>query len=159
RARIVAMFQSAVPISGVVGGPLSGCILDHFSGQFHYQGWQWLFVIESLPAIILAVAVWLYLDNGIAEAHWLTAPQKNALVRAMVDENATKERLGLREILADARVWRLSLLALGLVIGVYAVSFWLPTLLSEAGARSRSQVGWLSAIPNLVAVPTMLVFA
>jgi MFS family permease len=159
RTRMVSMFQSAIPISGVLGGPLSGWILDHLNGHFHCRGWQWLFLIEAVPALILGLAVWLYLDNGIAQADWLTAAQKNFLTRTITQENALKESSSARAILRDVRVWRLSLLALGLVIGVYAVSFWMPTLLKEAGARSSTEVGCLSAIPNLIAVPGMLLFA
>lgn len=159
RARTVSMFQSAIPISGVFGGPLSGWILDHLNGHLHYRGWQWLFLIEALPALILSLSVWFYLDNGITQAHWLTAAQKDFLTRTIAQENVLKESSSVHAILGDVRIWRLSLLALGLVIGVYAVSFWMPTLLKEAGARSNTEVGWLSAIPNLIAVPAMVIFA
>jgi MFS family permease len=156
---MVSMFQAAIPISGVLGGPLSGGILDHFNGYFHYRGWQWLFLIEALPAVILGLSVWLYLDNGIEKARWLTTAQKDFLTHTMAQDDARKEHSSVCAILGDTRVWRLSLLALGLVLGVYAVSFWMPTVLREAGARSSTEVGWLSAIPNLIAVPAMLIFA
>jgi len=159
RARMVSMFQSAIPVSGVVGGPLSGWILDHLSGHLRCQGWQWLFLIEALPALILGVSVWFYLDDGIHEARWLTREQKDLLIAGIEDENALKEAASVGAVLRDLRIWRLSVLALGLVIGIYALSFWMPTLLKEAGARSSTAVGWLSAIPNLVAIPGMLLFA
>lgn len=159
RARMVSMFQSAIPVSGILGGPLSGWILDHLDGQWHYRGWQWLFLIEALPAVILGGIVWRCLDKGIEDAEWLTREQKDAVARTIRQENASKEPGTARVVLRDRRVWRLSLLALGLVIGVYAVSLWGPTLLKEAGARSSLEIGWLSAIPNLIAVPGMLLFA
>jgi D-galactonate transporter len=159
RARTVSMFQSAIPISGILGGPLSGWILDHLDGQWHCRGWQWLFLIEALPAVVLGVIVWRYLDNGVENAAWLTREQKDTVARTIRQENAAKETRSARVALRDPHVWRLSVLALGLVIGVYAVSLWGPTLLKEAGARSSVEVGWLSAIPNLMAVPGMLLFA
>jgi D-galactonate transporter len=159
RARMVSMFQSAIPISGVLGGPVSGWILDHLNVHFHFRGWQWLFLIEALPALILGVSVWFYLDNGIEKARWLTAAQKELLTRTIAQEDGLKESSSVLAILRDVRVWRLGFLTLGLAIGVYAVSFWMPTLLKEAGARSSTAVGWLSAIPNLIAVPAMLLFA
>lgn len=159
RARMVSMFQTAIPISGILGGILSGWILDHVNGPLGFRGWQWLFLIEALPAIFLGLAVWFYLDDGIEQAHWLTPAKKEFLARNIEEEDASKESLPLRAILADGRLWRLCLLILGLVIGIYAVSFWMPTVLKEAGARSSTQIGWLSAIPNLIAVPGMLLFA
>jgi D-galactonate transporter len=159
RARMVSMFQAAIPISGVLGGPVSGMILDHLNGHLGFRGWQWLFLIEALPALILGLSAWFCLDNGIEQAHWLTPTQKELLTRTIKEEDALKESSSVRTILADGRLWRLCLLALGLVIGVYAVSFWMPTVLKEAGARSSTEVGWLSAIPNLIAVPGMLLFA
>ncbi len=159
RARTVSMFQSAIPISGVVGGRLAGWILDRLNGDFHQRGWQWLFLIEAIPAVILAVSVWCYLDNGIDQARWLTSAQKAFLRRRVSEEGALKEHSSVSASLGDVRIWRLSSLALGLVIGVYAVSFWMPTLLKDAGTRSNTEVGWLSAIPNLIAIPVMLLFA
>lgn len=159
RARVVSMFQSAIPVSGIVGGPLSGWILDHLDGQWHYRGWQWLFLIEALPAVILGVIIWRCLDNSIEEATWLTRDERGALARTIRQENALKEQAPPQVVLRDSRVWRLSVLALGLVIGVYAVSLWGPTLLKEAGAHSSFEIGWLSAVPNLIAVPGMLFFA
>lgn len=159
RTRMVSMFQSAVPISGVIGGPLSGWILDHMDGRLHFRGWQWLFLIEAGPALILGLLAGCFLDNGIAHARWLTSAQKGLLSRTLRQESELKELSSVRAILADARVWRLSLLALGLVIGVYSVSFWMPTLLKEAGAHSSTTIGWLSAIPSIITIPSMLLFA
>jgi MFS family permease len=159
RTRMVSLFQSAVPLSGLIGGALSGWILDHLRGQYGFAAWQWLFLVEALPALALGVAVWFYLDAGIDRARWLTAAQKELLVTALARDEATRERVPLRTILTDWRVWRLSILALGLVIGLYAVSFWTPTLLVEAGAGSATEVGLLSTIPNLLAIPAMLMLA
>lgn len=159
RARMVSMFQSAIPLSGVFGGPLSGWILGHLNGLRHYHSWQWLFLIESVPALILGVSSWCYLENGIDGARWLTPGQKERLTDALARDEALKESASVAAVLRDPRVWRLSLLTLGLVMGVYAVSFWMPTLLKGAGAQSTTVIGWLSAIPNLLAAPAMVILA
>lgn len=159
RTRMVSMFQSAVPLSGVLGGPLSGWILDHLNGELNCQGWQWLFLVEAAPAVILGFSVWCYLDNGVSDARWLSVAQRDFIARVLTRESELKEHSSVWTVMGDLRVWRFGLLAFGLVIGVYALSFWGPTLLKEAGARSNTTVGWLIAIPNLVAVPGMLLFA
>ena len=87
---MVSMFQTAIPISGILGGILSGWILDHVNGPLGFRGWQWLFLIEALPAIFLGLAVWFYLDDGIEQAHWLTPAKKEFLARNI--EEKTRPR-------------------------------------------------------------------
>ena len=79
RARVIALFMTAIPVSGILGGPLSGWIMDTFAGRHGLAGWQWLFVIEAMPAIVLGVATIWYLDDGIRSARWLNADEKRVL--------------------------------------------------------------------------------
>ncbi len=88
RVRIIALFMTAVPIAGVVGSPLSGWIIESFAGVLGWAGWQWLFLLEAVPAIALGLAVAAYLDNGIRSASWLTEEEKNLLERNLVSERA-----------------------------------------------------------------------
>ena len=160
RARVLATFQSAIPLSGLLGGALSGRILDQLDGWCHHRGWQWLFLIEALPSVIVGITVFFYLDDGIAKARWLSPVQKDLLMRNIAQEDALKGHVSVREIFTDLRVWGLCALVFGLIMGLYGISFWMPTLLKDTGGTvSTTQVGWLSAIPNLIAIAAMLLFA
>src|SRR5437867_7500746 len=81
RAKIIAVFMSAIPVAGIFGNPLSGWIMDAFNGASSLQGWQWMFLIEAVPALLIGVVVLFYLDNGIAKAKWLDADEKKLLAR------------------------------------------------------------------------------
>lgn len=159
RAGSVAIFQSAIAIAGLVGGPWSGWILDHLQGHLGLHGWQWLFAIEALPALASGVMVFFYLDNDIASARWLSPAQKTLLIENLSLEERQNERLPLSRVFADGRVWQLAAVVFGLALGVYALAFWTPTLLHEAGVSSYSQLGWLSAVPNLVAMAGVIFWA
>jgi len=86
RGGIIALFMTGIPVAGLVGGPLSGWIMNAFSGMHGLAGWQWLFLIEALPSLILGFCVLAYLDNGIAQAKWLTADEKALLERNVADD-------------------------------------------------------------------------
>ena len=99
--------MAAVPMAGILGGPLSGWILDGFDQFAGLRGWQWLFVIEALPAAVLGIAVLFFLDNGIREAKWLTDQEKLILERNIEENSSSKKEspYSLREVLVDGRVW------------------------------------------------------
>jgi MFS family permease len=159
RGRALSMFQSAVALAGIVGGPLSGSILDHMGGHWHLAGWQWLFVLEAVPALFAGVTVFFYLDNGVAQARWLTAAQKEWLSAQLALESGLKAPSSARAVFSDIRVWGLGVVVFGIAAGTYGIFFWMPTLLHETGGLSNSQVGWISAIPNLVALVAMYLTA
>lgn len=160
RAGALSLFQSAIPLSGILGGPLSGWIMDRTDGWSAYAGWQWLFILEGTPAIALGIAVYFYLVDDIASAQWLTAAQRQLLISNVAKEQSQAETRHPREIFVDRRVWRLCALVFGLVMGLYGISFWMPTLLSETGGNlSPAQIGWWSAVPNLAAIVAMFLFA
>jgi MFS family permease len=158
RARIIALFMSAIPLSGLIGNPLSGWIMQSVAGKHGLAGWQWMFLIEAIPSIVLGVAVMLYLDNGISAAKWLSEPQKQVLERDIEEERQSIEaHPSLRAMFADRRVWHMSLVYFTCLMGQYAISFWLPTLIKAAGVKSVLHVGLLSAIPYGATVATMIV--
>lgn len=158
RARTTTMFQAAIPLAGIFGGPLSGWILDRFDGCGQLHGWQWLFLIEAFPAVLVGIAVLFWLDDDIASARWLSAPQKDVLLRNLAADRALAGNSALR-VYGNWRVWSLGLLVFGLAAGLYAISFWMPTLLKASGDFSAVEVGWLSTIPNLVPLAVMFLFA
>jgi len=156
RSQMTAWFMSAVPLSGLVGGPVSGWILHHFHGQHGWAGWQWLFVLEGLPAVVLGLVTLFYLDNGIAHAKWLSADEKAALQHALDQEAQTKPAHSALQGLADPRVWLMALIYFSVVIGLYGLSFWLPLLIKTTGVTDPLVIGWLVAVPYGVSVVAMI---
>ncbi|MGG1944558.1 MFS transporter [Trinickia sp. NRRL B-1857] len=159
RGRMTTWFMTAVALSGVVGGPVSGYILKSFDGANGWQGWQWLFLLEGLPSVLAGVLVFFLLDDRIQKARWLTNEEKQLLERNIALEDAGKEELSLGTVLASGRVWLMSLIYLSFVMGLYGVSFWLPTIIKATGVTDAFSIGLLSAIPFAVAVVAMIVVA
>ncbi|MCE1162689.1 MAG: MFS transporter [Thiomonas sp.] len=156
RSQMTAWFMSAVPLSGLIGGPVSGWILHHFHGHQGWAGWQWLFVLEGLPAVVLGIVTLFYLDNGIEHAKWLNADEKNALQQALDQEAQTKPSHSALEGLAQPRVWLMALIYFSVVIGLYGLSFWLPLLIKSTGVTDPLAIGWLVALPYGVSVVAMI---
>lgn len=156
RSQMTAWFMSAVPLSGLIGGPVSGWILHHFHGQHGWAGWQWLFVLEGLPAVVLGIVTLFYLDNGIKHAKWLNADEKNALQHALDQEAQTKPAHSALQGMADPRVWLMALIYFSVVIGLYGLSFWLPLLIKSTGVTDPLTIGWLVALPYGVSVVAMI---
>jgi len=126
RARAIAAFMTAVPVSGVIGGPLSGALLS-LNGICGLAGWQWLFLIEGLPAILLGVIVLFYLTDRPEEARWLTPADRQWLVSKLATERATctaAHPIGTFAALANPTVWQLGIIFLLAAIGFYGYSFW-----------------------------------
>ena len=156
RARMTALFMSAIALSGVIGGPLSGWIMHSFGGVAGLKDWQWLFVLEGLPSVLIGIATFFYLDDRIDHAKWLTAEEKALLERNIVVENASKPDLSIKAVFADPRVWLMSLIYFSFVMGLYGVSFWLPTIIKATGVKDTLQIGLLTAIPYGCAVVAMI---
>ena len=157
RARTVARFMTAAPLSGVVGGPLSGALLSlhHKAGL---AGWQWMFLLEGIPAIVLGAIVWAYLVDRPALAHWLSEQQREWLQQTLLAEaNATTEA-GSNALAAFrmGRIWILALVYCGVNTVSYGVSMWLPNLIKSLGGMSNFTIGVLSAIPYVAAAITMV---
>lgn len=157
RSRMVCTFMTAIPLAGVIGGPLSGWIMESFAGANGWTGWQWMFILEAVPAIILGIAVLLYLDDGIRSAKWLSEPEKRLLEERI--DNDAKDKVAhpsLRAMFADARVWLMALIYFCCVMGQYGLTFWMPTLIKTAGIKGVFNIGMFTAIPYSAAVIAML---
>ncbi|ATG20634.1 MFS transporter [Ralstonia pickettii] len=153
RAKALSMFFMAIPLAGIVGGPLSGYILHTFHDVAGLAGWKWLFLIEALPSLLLGVAILFYLDNGIAQAKWLTDAEKILLERNVAGDNAQKTAHGsVGAFIADRRLWLLAAIYFCVVLGQYGLTFWLPTLIRKAGVADPLWVGVFTAVPYICAI-------
>lgn len=159
RSRMTALFMTAIPISGVVGGPFSGWIMQSSSGIGNMHAWQWLFILESIPSVLIGIAVLFYLDDSIRQAKWLSEPEKNLLEENIRLESREKKSYSLRAVFMDWKVWLMSLIYFCTAMGNYGVSFWLPSLIRAAGVDDMLGVGLFSAIPYGIGAVAMILFA
>jgi len=156
RAKIVAVFMSAIPVAGIFGNPLSGWIMDSFQGSAGLAGWQWMFVIEAVPALLIGIAVLFYLDNGVRKATWLSEPEKLLIEREIAaDQRGTQATHSTGAIFADPRIWLMCLIYFCFVMGQYGLTFWMPTLIKATGVKGNLNIGLLSAIPFGCAIVAM----
>lgn len=149
RASITALFTIAVPMAGVIGGPVSGWILEHMQDTAGLRGWQWMFLIEGLPVVALGLVILARLDDRIEDARWLSEEQKQALRQALAGEEARKQIRSWRGIFGNAQVWLLVAVYFAVMLAVNTLAFWMPALIHGSGIAHDSQVGLLSALPYL----------
>jgi ACS family tartrate transporter-like MFS transporter len=159
RARAIARFMTATAIAGVVGGPVSGLLLG-LDGVAGLQGWQWLFLLEGAPAVVLGVVVLVHLPDGPADATFLTPDERAGLAARLAAEGRPADgHTTLRAALGSGRVWLLGLLYFLLVNGFYGVSLWLPQIVQGLSGAGDLVVGVVSAVPYLVAAVGMVLVA
>jgi sugar phosphate permease len=159
RSTRTALFVSAIAVSGVLGNPISGAIMDSLSGTAGLAGWQWLFLFEGIPSILVGIWVFFYLDSNILDAKWLTAEEKGLLARNLESEEKHKSEVHLSDAFKSGKVWALCAIYFTLMIGLYGISFWLPTIVKAFGVKGYLQVGLITAIPYFVAVVGMLLLS
>lgn len=161
RARIVALFLTAIPVAGLIGGPLSGWIMRTFQGA-GLEGWQWLFIIEGLPCLAVAFWVWKGLPDQPYEARWLSREEKESLEDTLRTEAEARASNGAPEKASAAFkmpvVWVFCLLYFCTMMGLYGLSFWLPKLIKGLGWQDPLQIGLISAIPWFAAVVFMILW-
>ena len=145
RTRALAILAVAVPLSSVIGGPFSVLLLA-MNGILGLKGWQWMFLVQGLPACILGVLVWRLLRDRPQDAHWLTPAERDALVSMLGEEHRERPASSLRAAFTDVRVLMLAAIQFGFVVGSYGVGIWLPLILKAQGLKTLA-VGFTSAIP------------
>ena len=160
RVRMVALFMTAIAIAGAVGSPISGAIMQYMNGMNGWAGWQWLFLIEGIPAVLLGFVVLWYLDNGPNEAKWLNDRERAMITQRLDDEIKQKMDGGGHHnflgSLKDYKVWVLALIYFSEVVGFYGVIFFLPQLVKEMGVVGLFNNGLVSAIPWFFAAIAMV---
>jgi MFS transporter, ACS family, tartrate transporter len=160
RARFLAAFAIAVPVSTVIGAPASGLLLG-LDGAMGLKGWQWLFIIEGVPSVLLGIVTWFYLTDRPERADWLTAEQKAWLASKLNAEIAAKQaakHLTLGEALSSPKVIMLSLVYFGFVGSLYGMQFWLPQIVKAFGL-TNAQTGFVTAIPYVFGTIAMILWA
>jgi ACS family tartrate transporter-like MFS transporter len=160
RSAVTAMFMAAAPIAGLIGSPVSGALMQ-LNGLLGLRGWQWLFLLEGIPAMVLGFVTFRFLTDRPADAGWLTADERDWLSAAI-----RQEQTGIKgprshsawRALADWKVLALSLAYFGTSAGLYTIGFWAPLIVKGLGF-SVFRVGLLVAIPNLIAVVGMVLWS
>lgn len=156
RAKMTAIFQAGIPVAGLIGGPLSGWILDTFHQVGGHAGWQWVFVLEALPTIPLAIGVLLILTDRVKDAKWLTQAQRELIAHDIAQDDQGRPHMPMSQIVRDVRIGKIILMTFPAMMALYTLGFYLPTLIKDAGAVGGLQVGLLSAIPYCVAAVAMV---
>jgi ACS family tartrate transporter-like MFS transporter len=160
RARAVSWFMLGIPLSTVLGGPLAGALLG-LDGWHGLHGWQWLFVLEGLPAVLLGFTTWWWLPDSPRAVQWLTpALQEHVMGRVAQEAQATRERHAdsgsLRLALLHPTVWLLSLVLFACQCGSYGLNLWIPQIVKGISGQSDLLVGFISAVPYIGAALAML---
>ncbi|WP_216606774.1 MFS transporter [Acinetobacter lactucae] len=157
RARMTVLWFIAIPISGMIGGPLSGLIMDRMSGVHGWFGWQWMFVIEAIPTVLVGLLVLAVLKDSVQDANWLTQAEKNLVKQELAQDNQHKEgHASVKEFIADKRLWLLAGIYFCVVMGQYAITFWLPTLIRNSGISDNWHIGLLTSLPYMCAIVVMI---
>ncbi|HEX4037588.1 MAG TPA: MFS transporter [Acidobacteriaceae bacterium] len=157
RANATGIFQSATVVAGIVSGVLSGTIMTWMNGYHGLRGWQWMFLLEGLPSMVMGMLVLFWLDDGPSEAKWLSPAEKASLLRALEhDPVASAGHTKLARALLDWRVYMLGLIFFLAVIGTYVLAFWQPAMIHELGVASPMTIGLYSTLPALAAVITKI---
>ncbi|KAF0863423.1 MFS transporter [Pseudomonas sp. LD120] len=155
RGQVIAIFMTAAAVAGLIAGPLSGGILKYLNGVAGYSGWQWMFVIQGLPACVLGLVAYLYLQDSPEQAKWLNAGEKRLLNEDMVRDlkNArNKSQDSLAQMFRDPKVYLLSMAYFMFLGATYMLVFWMPTLIQGWGSKDLLHVGLMTTIPNIVGI-------
>jgi MFS transporter, ACS family, tartrate transporter len=157
RARILAWFLVAIPVSSLIGGPISVLLLE-MDGIFGLQGWKWLFIVEGLPAVVLGFLVLRLLADRPETASWLSPQERQALTGMLAEERRDRPKTSLVAALKDIRVIILAVVQFGFTLGSYGVGIFLPQII-KSGGLSNLAVGFLAAIPYIFASLGMIWWA
>jgi MFS transporter, ACS family, tartrate transporter len=157
RTRMLAWFLVAIPASSLIGGPISGLILE-LDGTWGLQGWQWLFIIEGLPAVFLGLVVFMVLSDRPETASWLSPEERTTLVDMLSQEKRERPKASFLSSLTDIRVVILAVVQFGFTLGSYGVGIFLPQII-KTSALSNVTVGYLVAIPYFFASVGMIWWA
>ena len=153
RGQVIGMFMSATVVAGVMSGLLSGALMSFLGGFWGLRGWQWLFLIEGLPSVILGIVLYFYLENKPEDAKWLTETDKKCIADALVRDLAgASQRRTLLQVLRYWRVYLLGVIFFLPITATYVLAFWQPLLIRDFGVRSVIAISLYTTIPAIAAV-------
>lgn len=158
RARIVGWFMFAIPISTVIGSPISGFILN-MDGIGGMHGWQWLFIVEAIPSLILTFFILFYLPDGPKDAKWLAPDELEWLTKTLAAERSNRESINQitwQQALRNPRVIALGFVYMGITVPLYGLSFFLPQIIKGFGGLNNVEVGFINAFPYLIGAIAMV---
>ena len=162
RAKMVALFMTAIGAANMIGAPVSGAIMQYMDGYFGWRGWQWLFLLEGIPSVVIGCLVFALLPDGPKSAKWLAPEERDLVVARIEEDNADKKHLAgghnIAHAFLDGRVWALCAVYFCGAVTFYAVNFWMPTIVQELGIDKNDlfKVGLLSMIPWGATIITMI---
>jgi len=156
RGRMVALLTAGNPVSGMLGGPLSGYIMTSMAGVLGMYGWQWLFILEAIPGILLGVIVFRHLNDRVADAAWLSQEERAIVQREIDLDDNVKTHGSVSAVFKSGRVWLLALILFCIIMGSYALSFWQPTIIKGTGITDPTLIGVLTVIPYTAALISMI---
>jgi MFS family permease len=161
RARTVSTFMTGIAVAGVLGAPLSGWIMRNMAGVSRLAGWQWVFLIEGVPAITLGVVTLVWLQDGPQNARWLTDEERRLVVRRLDEDRRHRAQTGghqhLLSSIGDVTLWALATIAFSINVGMYGLTFFLPRLLQERGVTDPLWNGVAVAVPFAVGAVAMMI--
>lgn len=158
RAKVFGIFMSSVALSGVIGGPLAGLIMTQMHGYLGTSGWQWLFLLEGIPTILIGLFVLKYLTDKVEDAHWLTVRQR-AELRSDLDRDSSalgERQHSLSLVLRDRRLWIFTLVYFLIIVMNATAAFWGPTIVRESGFENIATIGWIISGVSLCGSAAMI---
>lgn len=159
RGRITSLFLMSGTFAGMISGPLAAAIMLHLDGWLGLRDWQALFVVEGLPAMLLGLVAWRYLDDSPAQAKWLTPAEKAMLASDLGKEVQARRHGGILALLRDPRIYVIGLAFLSIYACTNTIAYWMPTLIQGFGEAHVSRIGWISTLPYVLGLVTMYLLA
>lgn len=160
RGKIIALFMLGLPLAVIIGSPLSGWIMTKFDNLQGLHGWQWLFLIEAIPSVLLGIMTFLALPNNPSKAKWLTSIEKteiqNNLNNDLANNDSSRNKTSFKDGFFNLKIVVLGLIDFSMLLCTYSMGFWLPTFLKNAGVISTIHIGFLAGIPSLIGLIAML---
>jgi MFS family permease len=156
RSKMIALFMTGIPVAGVIGGPVSGWIMHSMAGVHGWAGWQWLFLLEAVPSVVMAFAVLLFLQDRVSDAKWLDENERRLIANDIAQDQSQTQSHNLRDGFTNPRVWLMCSIYFFFAIGLYGTGFFLPTLIKNSGATDPLLIGMLSMLPYAAATIVMI---